>query len=248
MTTDCSFNWQDIRGITGPCIRPGGPVLTRRALEICNLPPGSRVVDVGCGAGGTLECLERTGIYYPVGLDRSEALLREAGSGPASGGLVRGRAEALPFKACLLDAIFCECVLSILGDKIAPLQEFARVLREGGFLIISDVFTRSAPGQGRPEPESQRIVGIEGLLAKEDLIGYLTGLGFSLVLWEEHERLLKEFAARMILAGEGLPDLWGCRQGIGGKKVEGAAISYLLLVARKSGATSGSSEHKKSEG
>ena len=37
---------------------------------------------------------------------------------------------------------------------------------------------------------------------RRDLLGLLTRLGFSLLLWEEHERLLKEFVARMILAGE----------------------------------------------
>ena len=42
------------------------------------LPEGSRVADIGCGAGETLEHLEGAAIYRPVGLDYSEALLEEA--------------------------------------------------------------------------------------------------------------------------------------------------------------------------
>jgi arsenite methyltransferase len=234
MTIDCSFNWPEIRRIAGPCIRPGGPVLTERALEICSLPPGSRVADIGCGAGGSLEHLEQTGIYRSVGLDYSEPLLGEAVPRLGSGRLVRGLAETLPFKKGFFDALFCECVLSILTDRMAALREFAWVLKEGGFLILSDVFGQGGPGRGQPEEKSQEF-RTKGLLAKEDLLGLLTRLGFSLLLWEEHERLLKEFVARMILAGGRLPDLWRCRLGQERKKTDRPGISYFLLVARKPG-------------
>jgi arsenite methyltransferase len=235
MTIDGSFNWPEIRRIAGPCIRPGGPALTERALEFCSLPPGSRVADIGCGAGGTIEHLQRAGVYHSVGLDYSEALLGEAVPRLGFEGIVRGRAETLPFKKGSFDALFCECVLSILSDRITALREFARVLKEGGFLIVSDVFGQGGPGRGQPETRSQGLTTI-GLLAKEDLAGVLTKFGFSLLLWEEHERLLKEFVAWMILAGERLPAPWGCRQEQEKWKSKRLQISYFLLVARKLGA------------
>jgi SAM-dependent methyltransferase len=243
MTIDCSFNWQEIHHIAGPCIRPGGRDLTERALEICSLPPGSRVADIGCGAGGTLEHLEQSGVYHAVGLDHSEMLLGEAVPRLVRGRLVRGRAEILPFKKGFFDALFCECVLSILRDRAASLHEFVRVLKEGGFLIVSDVFGQGCLGRGQPETKSQELPTI-GLLAKEDLLGFLRRLGFSLLLWEEHQRLLKEFVARMILAGERLPDPWGCRQGQEKRKANHPQFSYFLLVARKSGAAFQSVEKK----
>ena len=205
-----------------------------RALEICGLPPGSRVADIGCGPGGTLEHLERTGIYRSVGLDYSGTLLAEAVPRLASGRLVRGRAETLPLKTGCFDALFCECVLSILKDRIAALGEFARVLKEGGFLIVSDVFGHGGPGQERLEEKLQGF-RTKGLLVKEGLLDLLARLGFSLLLWEEHGRLLKEFAARMILAGVCLPDAWGFKQGQKGKKTNRPQISYFLLVALKAG-------------
>jgi arsenite methyltransferase len=232
MKIDCSFNWQEIRRIGGLCLRPGGAVLTERALEVCNLSPGSYLADIGCGVGGTLKNLERAGIFRLVGLDCSEVLLGEALPRLGSGRLVRGRAEILPFKKDSFDGLLCECVFSILPDRTAALHEFERVLKEGGCLIVSDVFRQTSPGQ-RPLDEEPQQFSAEGLLAKEHLFGLLTKHGFSLLLWEEHQSLLKEFAARMILAGAGFPYSWACGQGQA--KTDRARISYFLLVARKQG-------------
>jgi arsenite methyltransferase len=232
VTLDCSFNWTEIRDIGGPCVRPGGTVLTDRALRICNLPPGSRIVDIGCGAGGTLEHLERAGFRHAAGLDLSETLLSEAADRLSSVRLVRGRAEILPYKKGCFHALFCECVLSLLSDRPAALGECARVLKEGGVLIISDVFGQGGPLHGQPGEESQG-PRTKGLLTKEDLLDLLERLGFVILLWEEHKRFLKEFMARMILSGQRLPDLSGCGQGQVGKQVGSAGVSYFLLVARK---------------
>lgn len=232
MKSDCFLNWSDLRQISGPCIRPGGPVLTERALGICSLPPRSRIADIGCGAGGTLKHLEHSGIYRLTGLDCSETLLGEAATRLTPGSLVRGRAEALPFRQDLFDALFCECVLSILNDRITSLHEFARVLKKGGFLIISDVFGQDPSLQGRTDGNPQRRL-TKGLIMKDDLIGLLAGMGFTMLLWEDHERFLKEFVAQMILAGEGLPDQWHCGLLREEKMAGRSRISYFLLVARK---------------
>jgi ubiquinone/menaquinone biosynthesis C-methylase UbiE len=234
MTIKCSFNWPEVRRIVGPGISPGGLVLTERALEICSLRPGSRIVDIGCGAGGTLEYLERSGSYHAVGLDPSEILLREVNPALMPRRTIRGLAEILPFKRASFDALFCECVLSIITERLTALHEFARVLKQEGLLIVSDVFCQGNPKRGQQETESQGFQ-TKRLLTKKDLLGTLARLGFSLLLWEEHQRLLQEFVARMILAGECLPDPWACRQGQEGKKTDCPQISYFLLVARKSG-------------
>jgi len=233
MTTDCSSGQPEIRSITEPGLRPGGPVLTERALEICNFPPGSRVADIGCGTGDTLECLERSGTCRSVGLDYSEMHLRETIPRLVLGRLIRGRAETLPFKKGFFDALFCECVFSLLGDRTTAFWEFERVLKDGGFLIVSDIFGRGGSGERESGAKSKEFRA-KGLLAKEDLLGLLARFGFSLLLWEEHEKLLKEFAAHLILAGERLPDQWACRQDQEGKKKAQSAISCFLLVARKS--------------
>lgn len=230
MTKNCSFNWPEMCRTVGPYIRPGGAALTGRALEICNLPAGSRIADIGCGAGGTLEYLERVGDYRLTGLDCSEELLEEAALRLDSARLVLGRADVLPFSEDSFDALFCECVLSVLDDRMAALREYARVLKDGGYLIVSDVFTPGSPDRERVGEETRHLHS-RRLPAQDDLLALLADCGFSVILWEEHKKALREFAVRMILADHPLPDAWGCCQD--GMAANRAELSYYLLVARK---------------
>jgi len=213
-------------------MRPGGTALTQRALDICTLPPGSFVADIGCGAGGTLEYLQRYGLHQLVGIDPSDDMLLEALPQTSSGQLIRGRAETLPFRDTSFDALFCECVLSILGDKVTAVRESARVLKHGGYLVLSDVFDSGPTGESSAPPEAPVA---RGFLSKERLFAMLSQLGFSVLLWEEHDRFFREFVARMILAGECLPGLGCGQEGPQRKETTRRRISYFLLVARKVG-------------
>ncbi|WP_235840216.1 DVU_1556 family methyltransferase [Citrifermentans pelophilum] len=223
MMHDAAFDWKEIHDAVGQCLRPGGPLLTDRALEVCNLPAGSVVADIGCGAGETLQHLERSRLFRLVGVDASLTLLAVAATRLETARLVYGRAEKLPFEKESIEALFCECVLSIVGDKQAALDEFARVVKDGGFLVLSDVFKKAGGGEAG------------GLLSRAELIDSLSRRGFTVLLWEVHDRLLKEFAVRMIFAGKSLPQLWGCGQEK--KEVRNKGISYYLLVAGKVGAS-----------
>jgi len=227
-----NLDWTEMHGIVGSCVRPGGLMLTERALEFSNLPFGSLIADIGCGAGGTLEHLEQKGVYHVIGLDNSDALLGNFGSSVLPKQLVMGVAENLPFKKDTFDALFCECVLSIISDRVAALHEFARVLKKGGVIILSDIFGQVDPWKEKLEEKSLKLKK-KGFLEKKSLLDFLTGLGFSLLLWEDNKKVLQEFTARMILAGNRLPDLWRCT-GEQGEKVDRTKISYFLLVARKS--------------
>ena len=58
-------------------IRTGGLELTERALAWCEFPPHSRILDVGCGTGVTLEYFKKKG-YNVWGIDNSKAMLEIA--------------------------------------------------------------------------------------------------------------------------------------------------------------------------
>ena len=65
------YESETVRAVTGPAIRPGGLALTRRAAEVCGLGPGARVLDVGCGTGATVQCLQAEFGAAAIGMDLS---------------------------------------------------------------------------------------------------------------------------------------------------------------------------------
>lgn len=140
-------------------MRPGGVVLTWRALELArqltNLPHNARLMDLGCGPGETVALL-REGGMAAVGLDISANLLDEARARNGCLPLIRADAAAdehssahhapgLPLRTASLDGVFCECVFSVLPGRQDVLAEVARVLRPGGVLVWTDLYVR--PGR-----------------------------------------------------------------------------------------------------
>ncbi|GAA4889651.1 class I SAM-dependent methyltransferase [Tessaracoccus lubricantis] len=117
----------------------------------------SLVLDLACGAGAMIERLQRPGRTV-IGLDRSEAELREAqrrGRGP----LVQAHASYLPFADNSFDAVVSSIGISVVADRPRFLAEAARVLRPGG------VFAALTP--------SLRPANIDDLKIVSRLGGYL---------------------------------------------------------------------------
>ncbi len=104
-----------------------------RDFSFVEFAPGSRVVDVGCGAGEQLEELRRAGLD-PVGIERSQSLVDEikARGLPA----VRGVAERLPLESQSVDGVICKVVLPYTDERKA-IAEWSRVLRPGGRVLAA---------------------------------------------------------------------------------------------------------------
>ncbi|HML24683.1 MAG TPA: class I SAM-dependent methyltransferase [Aggregatilinea sp.] len=228
------FEQAAIRQVTGDTIRPGGLALTDHALVHCRLPEGARVLDVGCGAGATVEHL--SGTFDAVGLDPSEALLAAGRTRAPDLRLVRGRGEDLPFAPGTFDAVLAECVLSLIPDLNRALAAFSRVLRAGGYLVISDMHARRPAGA--PARDDLPIATCLGsALSPETLIPALSVHGLAFVLMEDHTRALADLAARIIFEYGSLGAFWACAAGEGAgamqNAVAGAKPGYILLIARK---------------
>ena len=95
---------------------------------------GGRAVDVGCGTGAMVEELARQG-FSTVGTDMSAAALHHARS--ESGSLLSSTAENLPFATGVFDVLTSLDVVEHLDDDVAALQEYRRVLRPGGSLVLA---------------------------------------------------------------------------------------------------------------
>lgn len=176
----------------GKALRPGGLALTRLALQAARLAKGSRVLDLGCGLGETLEELAAQG-YEAVGLDASPLLLQQAQNRHPALGLHLGQAEALPFAPACFDAAVCECCCTLFSQPEMALAELHRVLRPGGRLLLSD-FYRINPGSEDPGP---RPFPLPTRNTKE-WDSLLESAGFSLLHWQDASGYLRGFTARLL--------------------------------------------------
>lgn len=221
------YEQPSVRAVTGPTIRPGGLELTHSLLARSGLPAGSMVLDAGCGLGATVEYLTELG-FAAVGLDPSLTLLRAGQERASDLSVIQAPGECLPFAAGQFAAVLAECSLSLVADPAAALAEFARVLRPGGRLLLSDLYLR----QPAAAPELRCLpldCCLIGAISQTELIDLLTAAGFTLLEWADHTAALKYFTGQLIFAHGSLADFWGCTTG---GQVDGAAMSAAIRQAK----------------
>jgi arsenite methyltransferase len=236
---ECLYEAKEMRAVTGPAIRPGGLILTERALTFCRLPAGARVLDVGCGVGATVEFLCQERAYAAFGVDTSSLLIKEGIERQPALGLFRGTAENLPFPDRCFSALFCECVLSLLHDPVDALKECARVLTPGGFFILSDIYARM-PDEASSLMHMPIRCCIKGAVGRREIVAMVEGSGLMALIWEDHSALLKQLAGQLIFSFGSLNAFWAatCRgedpEAIR-ETVRRARPGYYLLIARRKG-------------
>lgn len=112
----------------------GRRLIVKEVLDSLPLPKPARVLEAGCGGGGNFEELARLG---PVtGLEPSEAALaaaRQRGVAEVS----QGRIEAMPFDDASFDLAAALDVIEHADDDGVAFRELRRVVKDGGFLLVT---------------------------------------------------------------------------------------------------------------
>ena len=127
---------------------------TGNPFSMGTLDPGERVVDVGCGAGiDSLIASRMVGTNGTViGVEMTPAMLERARTSAKEFGFANvdfrsGYAEALPVEDGWADVVISNGVLNLFPDKLAGLQEMARVLKPTGRIQIGDISVQKALGE-----------------------------------------------------------------------------------------------------
>lgn len=125
------------------------PLLFDRAardlLDVADVAPGDRVLDLACGTGAVTRHAARrvTPGGRVIGIDVNPGMLSVAAQAVASadGGIgVRfeeADAEALPLPDACIDVACCQQGLQFVADRAAALAELHRVTVPGGRLVLS---------------------------------------------------------------------------------------------------------------
>jgi ubiquinone/menaquinone biosynthesis C-methylase UbiE len=155
------------------------------------------VLDVGCGTGRNLP-LYRRGVRV-VGIDVSAEALARARRRRPDVPLVRGDAQALPFRAAAFDTVVSGLVFCSVPDAARGLAEVKRVLRGDGTLRMLE-HVRAAGGlkarvQDRWQPLWTRITG--GCHWNRDTEATVTSAGFRIDADQRRARGdMRRFVAR----------------------------------------------------
>jgi SAM-dependent methyltransferase len=124
------------------------------AVERAGTRIGGRVLDSGCGGGGTaLSIAEESSLAIGLDLDgrfvgSGTRLLAEKGI--ARAGFVQGNGQSLPFRDGAFDLVLSHSVIEHVLDARAYLRECHRVLRPGGTLYLSTAPFLSLAGAHLP--------------------------------------------------------------------------------------------------
>jgi demethylmenaquinone methyltransferase / 2-methoxy-6-polyprenyl-1,4-benzoquinol methylase len=137
----------------------------RRVTALAARPAGTRALDVAAGPGNVAAELVARGAHEVVALDLSLAMVAEGASrGHERIRWVCGDAQRLPLPDASVDVVTISFGLRNVPDPQRALDEFARVLRPGGRVVVCEF---AAP-TWRPfrEVYTRYLVGLLPLAAK----------------------------------------------------------------------------------
>ncbi len=123
-----------------------GPKSTKELAEECDLSPGIKILDIGCGIGGTARLLNSISGCSVTGVDLIDEYIRTASNLSRLIKLnektvfLTGSACELPFKNEVYDVVWTEHVQMNVKDKNKFYAEAYRVLKKGGRFVFHDVF------------------------------------------------------------------------------------------------------------
>ena len=187
-----------------------GRAATEELGELAQPMPGQRVLEVGCGLGGTARYLAAQYGVEVVGVDltaeyrRVGAMLTERTGLADRVGFVTADALELPFDDGCFDQVWTEHVTMNVVDKPRLFAELRRVLRDGGRLAFHEIVAGPGGAVHFPVPWARR-PEISFLALAEELRALIEATGFRVRAWRDATSPAREWfheRAAALAAGE----------------------------------------------
>lgn len=206
-------------------LRPGNYEITKAATEAAGLKKGERILDVGCGMGDSARFLTDSYGLSCTGIDMNLRFIQEAKENNPDLDIRFGDGEFLDdFTSSSFDAVYMECVLSVMNTPDEALHEAWCVLKKGGKLILTDLFhinpsrkyveevkklaieqakhTEHEEGDCEDRPPRQTDFLHGGKFLMGPLADQIERLGFQITWFEDRTDDLVQYMADVILDGE----------------------------------------------
>ncbi|MGB5107252.1 MAG: methyltransferase domain-containing protein [Candidatus Zixiibacteriota bacterium] len=167
-----------------------GREATLELAERAKLKPGLRVLDVGCGLGGSARYLATEQRCQVVGIDLTHEYIDTANKLAGLVGLDHqvefhhGSALKLPFPDNSFDLVWTEHAQMNIADKKTFYAEIARVLKPGGRFVFHDIFAGDQDPPHFPVPWAE-IDSLSFLTKSDQVRNLLPDLGLQVVQWDD---------------------------------------------------------------
>lgn len=227
---------EEFQQYTEEALRPGGLELTGKALAIAAFPTGSRLLDIGCGCGKTVEFLSAECGMAALGIDISRELIAKAKARNSALDVRVGSVYNLPYPDSSMDGVLTECVFTLFEHKPRALEQIRRVLVPGGRLVISDLYIRE---NAQAFARLPMVTCINGITSRDVVCQEVGGAGFRLREWHDETPVYKGFLAGLIMNYGSMSAFWESLLGSCTKacavqeNIRNVKIGYYLSVWEK---------------
>ena len=167
-----------------------GRLATEELAQLAAPTSGQRVLDVGCGLGGSARYLAARYGVDVVGIDLTEEYCRvgnllceRTGVGDRVT-LVRCDALELPFDDATFDHVWTEHVTMNIADKPGLYAGLRRVLRDGGRLTSYEIVAGPGGNVHFPVPWARQ-PHISFLVSADELRAATEQAGFEIIAWRD---------------------------------------------------------------
>ncbi len=138
------YSYFRVQSSWGATKHMGGFKATKELVQMCQITPGKRILEVGCGAGMTSWRLAKEYDCYLVGVDLSEEMITWSKNRAERENVTDqtefrvANVEELPFEDNNFDIVLCESVTAFPEDKQKVVDEYARIVKPGGYVGMNE--------------------------------------------------------------------------------------------------------------